>query len=63
MVVPWVRGVGVMLLFVLVAARVLVENSLYGRADALPFRKMSHFVRWSFALAKLGVVLRGVVVS
>ena len=33
--------------------RGLFLKTLCGRAEALPFRKMSHFVRWSFAFAKL----------
>ena len=41
-----------MLLFVFVAARVLVE-AFYGRAEALPFRKKTPFGRMSFAFANL----------
>ena len=53
---PWVRGVGVRLLFVLVAARVL-DCGLYGRAEALPFRNRSMELR--FAKLVFGLWLEG----
>jgi len=56
MVVPWARGVGVMLLFVLVAARFLVWDFLrQGWSPALP---STSYRSRRFAGAKLCAMLR-----